>query len=58
METGEIIQDRIEYWKDLYFKEKKKNEELYYKIDEKDLIINGMKENRRIAIEELREEYL
>lgn len=37
--------------------EKARNEKLQYKIDEKELIIDGMKEDRRIAIEEIREEY-
>lgn len=37
--------------------EKTRNEKLQYKIDEKELIIDGMKEDRRIAIEEIREEY-
>ena len=30
---------------------------MQYKIDEKELIIDGMKEDRRIAVEEIREEY-
>lgn len=42
---------------DLYYKEKEKNKALEIQLLEKDLHIDGLKENRRIAIEEIQEEY-
>lgn len=38
-------------------KEKEKNKELEMRLLEKDLYIDGLKEDRRIAIEEIQEEY-
>lgn len=34
-ETGEIINDRIEYWRNLYFEEKEKNKELLKEYNKK-----------------------
>lgn len=33
--TGEIINDRIEYWRNLYFEEKEKNKELLKEYNKK-----------------------
>lgn len=41
----------------LYQKEKEKNKELEMQLLEKDLYIDGLKEDRRIAIKEIQEEY-
>ena len=42
---------------DLYQKEKEKNKELELELMEKDLHIYGLKENRRLAAEEIQEQY-
>ena len=42
---------------DLYNKEKEKNKELEMQLLEKDLHIDGLKEDRRITAEEIQEEY-
>lgn len=49
--------DAIQGLLDLYQAEKEKNEELEMRLLEKDLYIDGLKEDRRIAIEEIQEEY-
>lgn len=42
---------------DLYNKEKEKNKELQIKLMEQDLFIDGLKEDRRIAVEEIQEQF-
>ena len=51
-----IIREFIRLKND-YNKEKEKNKKLEDELMEKELIIDGMKENRRIAIEEIQEHY-
>lgn len=52
-----IYKEAIQGLLDLYNKEKEKNEELKMKLLEKDFHIDGLKEDRRIAIEEIQEQY-
>ena len=42
---------------DLYKAEKEKNKKIEEKIMQQDLMIDGLKENRRIAVEEIQEQY-
>ena len=53
IEMVELVQGLL----DLYNKEKEKNKELEMQLLEKDLYIDGLKEDRRIAIKEIQEEY-
>ena len=42
---------------DLYNKEKEKNKKLEIELMEQELFIDGLKEDRRIAVEEIQEQY-
>lgn len=52
-----IVLNLIEKQQKELGKEKERNEELEMRLLEKDLYIDGLKEDRRIAIEEIQEEY-
>lgn len=56
-EWAEFEKKTIKGLLDLYNKEKEKNKKLEDELMEKELIIDGMKEDRRIAIEEIQEHY-
>lgn len=51
------LNEAIQGLLDLYQKEKEKREKLEIKLMEQDLFIDGLKEDRRIAVEEIQEQY-